>query len=131
LLRGRDSGFGRQDCRFTLWPFCAGAASPPLAASVGGGNKGNKLMTNLLAFPVNEEYKLMKSGGSSTSFELPRPLMTFRFTQFVPFRSRSFFDLPSFLILTVFDEQAHMGTSERIDDGQKVKINSIKSVSVI
>jgi hypothetical protein len=59
------------------------------------------------------------------SFGLLLPSATFsdsriQFDSMISFRSRSFFDLLSLLISTVFDEELHIGNSDRIDNEDEI-----------
>jgi hypothetical protein len=56
---------------------------------------------------------------SSSFFDLPGPSMTLGLAQFILFRSSSLLDLPS-LCSSIFDEEEHIGNSDRIDDKQKI-----------
>jgi hypothetical protein len=57
--------------------------------------------------------------GFLSFFDLPRPLVTFAFTQFVSLYSSSFFDLPS-LFLTLFDDEKQISSGDQMDDEEQI-----------
>jgi hypothetical protein len=62
---------------------------------------------------LQASFGLLPLSATFSSFRIQVDLMN-------SFHSRSFFDVLSFLILTVFDEEAHIGNSKQIKDKEQI-----------